>query len=146
MIQAPSTPNLTRFSVSLPADLLDRLDAMVARRNLPSRSGALAEMIEHQLVEHEHPLGSEVVAGTITIVYRSNRGLIRNELAQVQRRYLKETISSQHVFLEHDHSLEVLLVQGPAKKLKSLSDQISAIKGVKQVRLAVTAHRLPPLH
>ncbi len=138
--------DLMRISVSLPADLLDGLDAMVERRGLPSRSRAVGEMIRRQLAEHSRRLGKSIVAGTITVVYRSSRGRIRNELAAIQRKYLKETISSQHVFLEHDHSLEVLLVQGPGRRLQSISDAIAAVKGVKQVRLSVTAERLPPLH
>ena len=141
-----SESDLTRFSVSLPANLLDGLDAMVSQRGLPNRSHAVAEMIRQQLAEHSQRLGNRVVAGTITVVYRASRGRIRNELAAVQRKYLKETISSQHVFLEHDHSLEVLLVQGPGKRLQALSNAVAAVKGVQQVRLSVTAERLPPLY
>lgn len=145
MSKRQSDSELTRFSVSLPRGLLMGLDTMVAQRGLPSRSHAVAEMIRQQLADHSQRLGDRVVAGTLTVVYRASRGRIRNELAAVQRRYLKETISSQHVFLEHDHSLEVLLVQGPGKRLQSLSNAIAAVKGVQQVRLSVTAERLPPL-
>ena len=132
--------------MSLPSNLLDGLDAMVTQRGLPSRSHAVAEMIRQQLAEHSQRLGNRVVAGTLTVVYRASRGRIRNELAAVQRNYLKETISSQHVFLEHDHSLEVLLLQGPGRRLQSLSNAVAAVKGVQQVRLSVTAERLPPLY
>ena len=132
--------------MSLPSELLLDLDEMVAQRGLPSRSSAIAEMIRQQIAQHAHRLGDRVVAGTITVVYRSNRGRIRNELAAIQRNYLKETISSQHVFLQRDHSLEVLLVQGPGRRLQSLSDRIASVKGVQQVRLSVTAERLPPLY
>jgi len=141
-----SESDLTRISISLPADLLDDLDAMVKQRSLPSRSHAVAETIRQQLAEHSQRLGKRVLAGTITVVYRASRGRIRNELAAVQRKFLKETISSQHVFLEHDHSLEVLLVQGPGKRLQLISNAIAAVKGVLQVRLSVTEQRLPPLY
>ena len=146
MPRRKAKPTLTRFSVSLGVDLLGQLDEMVAERGLPSRSHAIAEMISRQVAEHSRRLGSRVLAGTVTVVYRSNRGRIRNELASIQRRYLKETISSQHVFLENDHSLEVLLVQGPGSRLQRMRDEIAALKGVRQVRLSVTAERLPPLY
>src|SRR5450432_1564097 len=107
----------TRFSVSLPADLLRQLDQMVALRKLPSRSRAIAEMIRLGLVEREGKAGNGVLAGTITLVYSNRRGVLRNQLAKIQCRYLKEIISSQHVFLEDQHSLEVLLVQGPRQRL-----------------------------
>jgi CopG family nickel-responsive transcriptional regulator len=38
---------------------------------------------------------------------------VRQALAQVQSSYVKEIISSQHVFLESDQSLDVRLVHGP---------------------------------
>lgn len=142
MVSAP----VTRFSICLPPDLLEQLDAMVSKRKLPSRSQAVAEMVRHELVEQEIDLGKGIVAGTITLVYGNRREAIRNQLARIQARYLKEVISSQHVFLEEDHSLEVLLVQGPGDRLTRLADELRGVKGVKQVRVALTTTVLPPLH
>ena len=44
-------------------------------------------------------------------------------------------ISSQHVFLEDDQSLEVLLVQGPADRLRQLCDDLRGIRSVQQIKL-----------
>ena len=137
---------VTRFSVSLPADLLDELDQTVRGRRLPSRSRAIAEMIRQGLVEQAGNHGRRIVAGTITLVYGNRRDPIRMQLARIQARYLKEVISSQHVFLESEHSLEVLLVQGPGTRLHALADELRGVRGVKQVRVALTATVLPPLH
>ncbi len=71
---------------------------------------------------------------------------MRQQLAQTQADYLKEVISSQHVFLEDDQSLEVLLVQGPAIRLKALCDALRGIRGVHQLQLVTTTALLPPLH
>src|SRR4029453_10820489 len=88
----------------------------------------------------------ETLAGTITLVYRGDRGRVRQQLAQTQTDYLKEVISSQHVFLEDDQSLEVLLVQGPAMPLKEMCDPLRRIRGVHQLQLVTTTALLPPLH
>jgi len=88
----------------------------------------------------------EMLAGTITIVYRGDRGRVRHQLAQTQADYLKEVISSQHVFLEDDQSLEVLLVQGPATLLKELCDALRRVRGVHQLQLVTTTALLPPLY
>jgi CopG family nickel-responsive transcriptional regulator len=50
------------------------------------------------------------------------------------------------VFLEDDQSLEVLLVQGPADRLRSLCDDLRKIRGVQQIKLVATTALLPPLH
>lgn len=145
MSNEPTT--LARLSMSLPADLFRQLDTMVEERGLPSRSQLIAELIRHALAEHEALTRPEaMLAGTVTLVYRGDRGRVRQQLAQTQADYLKEVISSQHVFLEDDQSLEVLLVQGPAMRLKSLCDALRSIRGVQQLQLFTTTALLPPLH
>ena len=138
---------LARLSMSLPAELFRQLDMMVEERGLPSRSQLIAELIRHALAEHEALMRPEdMLAGTVTLVYRGNRGRVRQQLAETQADFLKEVISSQHVFLEDDQSLEVLLVQGPALRLKELCDALRSIRGVHQLHLVTTTALLPPLH
>ena len=91
-------PNLARLSVSLPAELLAQLDAMVAERNLPSRSQMIAELIRHELADHNGVRSDAVLAGTITLIYRAESGRVRHALAQTQVAYVKEVISAQNVF------------------------------------------------
>lgn len=139
--------NLARLSMSLPAGLSRQLDAMVEERGLPSRSQLIAELIRNELAEHGAAVRpDDMLAGTITLVYRGDMGRVRHQLAQTQAEYLKEVISSQHVFLEDDQSLEVLLVQGPANRLRDLCDALRAVRGVRQLRLFTTTALLPPLH
>ena len=141
------TSSLARLSMSLPGELFRQLDMMVEERGLPSRSQLISELIRHALAEHEaYTRPDEMLAGTITIVYRGDRGRVRHQLAQTQADYLKEVISSQHVFLEEDRSLEVLLVQGSAVRLQQLCDRLRRVRAVQQLKLVTTRSLLPPLH
>ena len=147
MTKDTQPPGLARLSMSLPATLSRQLDAMVEERGLPSRSQLIAELIRDELAEHgaaERP--DDMLAGTITLVYRGDMGRVRQQLAQTQGDYLKEVISSQHIFLEDDQSLEVLLVQGPAVRLRLLCDALRKVRGVHQLRLFTTTALLPPLY
>jgi CopG family nickel-responsive transcriptional regulator len=145
MSSEPAT--LARLSMSLPAELFRKLDMMVVERQLPSRSQLMAELIRHALAAHEaFTRPDEMLAGTITLVYRGERGRVRHQLAQTQAHYLKEVISAQHVFLEDDQSLEVLLVQGPAVRLKDLSDALRRVRGVQQLEIVTTTALLPQLY
>lgn len=139
--------SVARLSMSLPSELFRQLDMMVEERGLPSRSQLIAELIRHALAAHEATTRpDEMLAGTLTIVYRGDRGRVRHQLAQTQAEYLKEVISSQHVFLEDDQSLEVLLVQGPAVRLNELCDALRRVRGVHQLQLVTTTALLPPLY
>jgi CopG family nickel-responsive transcriptional regulator len=91
-------------------------------------------------------LGSERLAGVITLVYRDTARGARHQLSEIQRRHLRATISSQHVFLEDDRSLEVLLVQGPPAVLRALCDELSACRAVDLVELTISKAVLPPLY
>lgn len=137
---------LARLSVSLPAELMAQLDAMVAERGLPSRSQMIAELIRHELAEHSEGLEGAVLAGTITLVYRAETAGVRQALAKTQGEFLKEVISAQHIFLEEGQSMEVLLVQGPSERLRDLCDQLRGVRGVQQIKLVTTTALLPPLH
>jgi CopG family transcriptional regulator, nickel-responsive regulator len=138
-------PSLARFSVSLPSDLLDELDDMVTRRKFPNRSHAIAEMARERLLDHEQELGTKSMAGTITLVYDYRKRNLQRRLADIQHQNYLMVVTSMHVHLENHHYLEVLLVQGQARALRSLADTLGACKGVKHARLNLTATAMPPL-
>jgi CopG family transcriptional regulator, nickel-responsive regulator len=137
---------VARITISLPVTLFDELDAMVSHRGFGSRSQALSTIISEQLVRDAAQLGRQIMAGTITLIYDHTKPGLQSRLMKLQHRYLKEIISSQHVHLEHHHSLEVLLVQGPGRRLRQIADALIACKGVKHGNLNVTSTILPPIY
>lgn len=131
----------------LPSQLFRQLDKMVAERDLPSRSQWIVELIRNEVAAHNTAIGPhDMLAGTVTIVYRSGIARVRHQLATTLAGFLKEIISAQHIFLEGEQSLEVLIVQGPARRLHNLSDAVRKVRGVQQLRLATTPALLLPLH
>lgn len=137
---------LSRISISLPTRLLGELDRMVTERGFESRSQAIVEMINGQLVVHKSELGNEVMAGTITLVYDHSTPGLQKQLADLQHKYIDEVISSLHVHLMLNQTMEVILVQGPATKLQGIADQMVTCGGVITGRLQLTTTQIPPLH
>ena len=137
---------LARICISLPRNLLDQLDDMVSARRLPGRSQLISELIRHELADPENGDDTSVLSGTVTLVYKAESGRVRHALARLQAEFLQEVISSQHVFLEGDQSLEVLLVQGATERLNALCDRFRSIRAVQQIKLVTTRSLLPPLH
>jgi CopG family nickel-responsive transcriptional regulator len=119
---------------------------MVSECGFESRSQAISEMIHRQLAEHKTRLDDSIMVGTINLVYdHSVRGL-KNKLTDIQHKYIDEVISSLNVHLVDAQTLEVILVQGPAKKLKMITDKMTSCKGVHTGRLLMSAAIMPPLH
>lgn len=137
---------VNRISISLPDELQSELDEMVAARGFESRSQAINDMLRQHLVEHKRQTGNQVMVGTITILYdNSTRGL-QKKLADLQYRHLDEVISSLHVHLMDNQTMEVILVQGPAEKVQAIADEIITQRGVITGRMQLMAALIPPLH
>ena len=146
MAKSDNDDSLKRITVSMPDETFRALDRLVQQRGFDNRSKAVAEMIHQHAAEHLGHIGSEVMAGTLTLVYDESKSALLRELSRIFREHLAEVISSQHVMLEDDHVLEVILMQGPARTLRDITNKLVACKGVKTARLTLSPHLLPPLH
>ncbi len=135
-----------RVSVSLPPEVVAGLDGLARARGFESRSAALAWVIREQLREEREENPEAVMAGSITLFFRQSRPGILEELAALKRKFIDEVIGTLQVQLTDGHLMEVLLVQGPVRKLRELTDAIVSCRGVKAGRLTLTSDIIPPIH
>jgi CopG family nickel-responsive transcriptional regulator len=129
---------VSRFSVSLPPQLLEQLDGMAREKGYENRSQAIADMIRAQLVEHRQKSGTAEIAGTITLVYDHHKQHVQATLTDIQHDHHHVIVSTLHVHLDHDNCLEVLVVRGRADIIKKIADELTTAKGVKHGKLTVT--------
>ena len=146
MAHDDNNEGVKRVTVSMPDAAFQALDRLVADRGFESRSQAVSEMIHQHAAQHLGKIGTEVMAGTLTLVYDESKSALLRDISRIFREHLTEVISSQHVMLEDDHSLEVILMQGPARTLRDITNKLVTCKGVKSAQLTLTPHLLPPLH
>ena len=138
-LAAEATAATSRFSVSLPSQLLSDFDAMVREKGYDNRSLAVADMIRDGLVEHRQQSDEQEIAGTITLVYDHHKRNLQSSLTDLQHEHTGIIISTLHVHLDHDNCLEVLVLRGASGTIKSLAHSLLAAKGVKHGRLTITA-------
>lgn len=146
MAKDEQTESLRRITISMPEDTFQKLDRLVTERGFDSRSQAISEMIHQQAAEHLGKSGNQLMAGTLTMIYDESKSSLLRDLSRVCREHIAEVISSQHILLEDDHVMEVLLMQGPAGTLRQIANELVTCKGVKSTHLTLTPHLLPPLH
>lgn len=140
------TQHVSRISVSLPEALLTELDQMVGERGFQSRSQAIADVLHKSVMEHKRELGCDVMVGIITLFYKNSVAGLQKRLADFQALHIDEVISSLHVHLMHNQTMEVILVQGPANVLQDIANEMITLKGVLSGNLQLTAAIIPPLH
>ena len=126
---------LERIGVSLDQKLLNMFDELITKHGYQNRSEAIRDLIRTQLSEDEiQKTHAKAVAG-IFIVYDHHHSDLNKKLTDLQHNHLLQTISSVHVHLDHDNCLEIIILKGMVKDIKTLADKITSLKGVKLSRL-----------
>ncbi len=129
---------MDRISISLPSKLLKEFDEIIAERGYASRSEAIRDAIRDYIIKHKwiHSLEGER-AGSISVIYNHHASDVMEKITEIQHNYTDIIVATLHLHLDHDHCLETILVRGDAKKIRELTDRLTALKGVKQVKLSV---------
>jgi CopG family nickel-responsive transcriptional regulator len=130
--------SLVRFSVSAEAGLVRRFDRQIKAQGYPTRSKAVADLMRDSLVKGAWKAGREVAAAII-MVYDHHRRHLTGRLTAIQHDYHDLIISSQHVHLDHDNCLEIVVVRGAPKRVQALARQLKATKGVKYTSVAAAS-------
>jgi len=128
--------NIIRFGVSLEKELLEKFDKLIKEKKYSNRSEAIRDLIRKNLVKREWIEGKEV-AGAITLVFDHHKRELMNTLTDIQHDFHTLIISSQHIHLDHDNCLEIIVVKGKPKEVRELADRLKATKGVKYGSLSI---------
>ena len=129
---------LIRFGVSMNQELIEQFDRIIAEQGYSNRSEAIRDLVRKALIAPNRLQLSEVVAGTIAIVYDHHFTGLPGSLMELQHNFHHEIVSTMHVHLNHDQCLEILVVRGVFKRLNELCQQIQIQKGVFYAELSVT--------
>lgn len=128
--------NLKRFSVSLNQNLVNKFDKHIKEKKYSTRSKAIGDLIRQDLIKTEWIQGKEVI-GIITLVYDHHKKELINKLIDVQHQFHNLIISSQHIHLDKDNCLEIVITKGNSKEIKKLADKLKAMKNVKHSSLSM---------
>jgi CopG family nickel-responsive transcriptional regulator len=133
--------DLTRFSVSLEADLLEAFDRYVKEGSFATRSEAIRQILRRTLTVEAFEGDNKPVTASLTLVYDHHRPHLVEKLLDLQHAHAGEVVASMHVHLDHDRCLEVLVLSGTGAALRKLAESLRGLKGVHtgELTLAETA-------
>ncbi|MDR1383859.1 MAG: nickel-responsive transcriptional regulator NikR [Planctomycetaceae bacterium] len=129
--------NITRISISIEPDILEKFDALSEEQGFPTRSEAITHLVRSALVQQQWKDG-EVIAGVITIIYDHHKSQILQKIVDVQHNFSDLVICSQHAHLDHHNCMENIIVRGEVRQIKKLYQGFSAVKGMKHTVLSMT--------
>ena len=134
--------DITRFGVSLDAELLKEFDEFIKGKGYQNRSEAIRDLIRDILVEREWELEIEERDGdhmaVVSIVYDHHQSDLQNRLTETQHLHHGVVHSTLHIHLDRDNCLEILVLKGGAKDIISLGDNLISTRGVRHGKMILT--------
>ena len=131
-------PELVRFGVSIPDDLLEKFDELINSKGYTNRSEAIRDLIRDRLVEDQWSQPGHEVVGTVTVVYNHEQSDLAQKLTEIQHKKHDLIISSIHVHLDFHNCLEVLIMRGSSDEVKKAGEQLISTRGVKHGKITMT--------
>lgn len=124
------------ISVSLPKELLEELDAILGEDKSATRSEVLRQAVRSYITEYKEldKVTGDVIA-TISVLYEKKEQ--NEELFRLQHEFSDMITAYLHSHLTDTSCLEVMVVKGPANRLKTLIDGLKANKPVRQIKFSV---------
>jgi CopG family nickel-responsive transcriptional regulator len=132
--------DLSRFSISTEEDLLQNFDQLIARQGYGNRSEAFRDLMRDALIKskiEDSPQTGEVL-GTLTLVYDHHASDLSDKMNDLQHRYYNLVVSVLHVHVNHDDCMEVIVLRGEIGQVRSVSESLLTLRGVKHGKLFVT--------
>ncbi len=136
----PHKMKVTRFSVSLPPPLVEKLDEAWKNMKYENRSKAIHDAVRSFITEFEW-MREEAgrITGAVLVLHYLNKPGLLEEITKAQHQFKNVISSTLHVHLEDNKCLEIIAVEGSVQDIRSLTQVLMAKKGVKQVKVAAMA-------
>lgn len=133
---------LTRTTLAIEKDLLEKFDQWMASRGYDNRSEAVRDLVRSVLVAQQWQQPSAKVVASLSIVFDHSQRTLAQELTSLQHELHHAVLCSQHVHLDEHLCLETILLRGRAEVLRKLSDAILATRGVKTGKLTLLSENI----
>jgi CopG family nickel-responsive transcriptional regulator len=130
---------LVRFSVAIGGELLRKFDQYRALHRHPNRSEAVRGLMRGALIEETVAHGESEAMGVVTLIYDHHVSRIARRLTDLQHHHLEQVVTTTHVHLDERRCLEVILLRGPARQIRTLADSLIGTKGVETGRLVLAS-------
>jgi CopG family nickel-responsive transcriptional regulator len=126
---------IVRVGVTFPPDLLKDFDTVISRIGYENRSKAIQDAVSMFISEKKWLQNEKgIQAGVLTMLYDHEVKGLENELTDVQHHYARIICSTMHIHLSERDCLEAIAVKGDATKIRQLSEELTAKRGVKMLK------------
>ena len=123
---------MQRVTISIDESLGKMFDEMVAARGYRSRSEGVRDLVREAVEAwSKEGKGSNQCVANLSYVFSRQTRLLAQRLSELQQNTHDIVVATTQMHLDHDHTLECVLLKGAADDVRKLADTIRAERGVR---------------
>lgn len=123
---------MQRVTISLDDDLAARFDAAVRDRAYASRSEAVRDLVRAAVdADRRAATHGGTCVASLSYVYDHRTRTLAARLLDLQHAHHDLVVATTHVVLDHDASLETVLLRGGTAAVQAFADRVIAERGVR---------------
>jgi CopG family nickel-responsive transcriptional regulator len=127
-----------RFSVSLPARLVERFNVTYKTMGYRSRSKAIHDAIGNFISEFEWMKeDSERISGAISVLYYLDKPGLVQEIINTKKNFAETICSTMNVIVNENKCMDIIVVRGASREISGLVKALAVKRGVRQVKTAL---------
>ena len=127
---------MERITMSLDEKLTKDFDEIIRDRGYGSRSEAMRDLLRREIETHRQTRdASGHCVASLSYVYNHRERSLAERLMQAQHEHHDLVVSTMHVHLDHENSLESVVLKGAASAVRTFADQTRAERGVRHGQL-----------
>ena len=126
-----------KTGVTIPEEILKRLDKIIGKMGLKSRSKAITEAVLNYIEEKEGLLEEESkeVVSIILFVYNHEIGGTVKAVVEIQHHHLSTVIVNSHIHLSDDRCLEIIIARAKLGEISKIVRELENLRGVEYVKV-----------
>jgi CopG family nickel-responsive transcriptional regulator len=128
---------LIRYGISIEKELNDSFEKIIGKRGYKNRSEAIRDMMRSLVQEEKISADNSFVFGIISFIYDHHKRGIEKELNNIQHHEFESIVYTNHVHINHDNCLEIIVVKNKSSKIKKLAGKLLSLKGVKNGKISL---------
>lgn len=123
---------MQRITISLEDRLAETLDEYLGVRAYKNRSEGVRDLVREAIDRHRNDAsGHELSVANLSYIYNHRVRSLASRLSDMQHLHHDLIASSTLVHLDHDFSLESVMLKGPTARVRAFADAVCAERGVR---------------
>lgn len=134
---------MQRITISIDASLADQFDRLIRGRGYENRSEAIRDMVRKEIGSYRLSTEEAIhCVASLSYVFNHHERRLADRLSELQHHAHDLVVSSMHVHLDHDDSLETVFLRGKTCEVRKFANTVSAETGVRHSAINLIAVHL----